>query len=126
MQKFKAANIDDYIENFPPEIQDRLMEMRNLIKAAAPDAEEVISYEMPTFKIGGRNLVYFAAFKNHIGFYPFPSGIEEFREETKDYVTSTGTIQFPYDRPIPKSLVTRIVEFRLQENLAKIGTKGKY
>ena len=110
--------IDEYIAGFPPEIQQLLEQIRTTIRAAAPDAEETISYQMPTFRLQG-NLVHFAAFKNHIGFYPTPTGIEEFKEELSAYKGSKGAVQFPLDKPMPLDLIRRIVLFRVQENLAK-------
>ena len=103
---------------FPDEIQAILQRLRQTIHKAAPEATEAISYQMPTFKLNG-NLVHFAAFKSHIGFYPVPSGIEAFREELEPYIKGKGTIQFPLDKPIPYDLVEKTVEFRVKENLAK-------
>ncbi len=119
----KSVNtIDEYIAAFPPEVQERLQAMRTTIHAAAPDATEKISYQMPTFYLNG-NLVHFAAFQNHIGFYPVPSGIEAFREELSVYPQGKGSVQFPFDQSLPLDLVRRIVEFRVAENLKK--TKKK-
>ncbi len=117
-------NIDEYIAACPPEIQGRLQELRATIRKAAPDAEETISYKMPTFKLNG-NLVYFAAFPNHIGFYPIPTGIEAFKKELAVYKQGKGSVQFPNDKPLPLKLVTRIVKFRAKENLAKAKAKAK-
>lgn len=116
--------IDDYIAQFPEDVQKVLQELRAVIHAAAPDAEEKISYQMPTFYLNG-NLVHFAAYKNHIGFYPAPSGIEHFQEELSGYAGAKGSVQFPLDQPIPFDLVTRITGFRAQENRAKALAKGK-
>jgi uncharacterized protein YdhG (YjbR/CyaY superfamily) len=116
--------IDEYIAGFPPEIRALLQEIRMTIREAAPDAEEAISYQMPTFRLHG-NLVHFAAFKNHIGFYPAPTGIDEFREELAAYKGSKGAVQFPLDKPLPLDLIRRIVQFRVQENLAKAQAKRK-
>ena len=91
--------------------------MRQTIRDAAPGAVEAISYQMPTFKLNGRNLVHFAAFKSHIGFYPIPSGIEAFKEELSPYKQGKGSVQFPLDKPIPYDLVERIVKYRVKENL---------
>ena len=93
--------------------------MRQTIKKAAPEAVEAISYQMPTFKLNGKNLVYFAAFKNHIGFYPIPSGIEAFKKELSSYKQGKGSVQFPIEKPIPYDLVKEIVIFRMKENLEK-------
>jgi uncharacterized protein YdhG (YjbR/CyaY superfamily) len=113
-------NMDEYIETFPKDVQKILEEMRQTIKKAAPEAVEAISYQMPTFKLNGKNLVHFAAFKNHIGFYPIPSGIEAFKEELSLYKQGKGSVQFPMDKPIPYDLVKKIVDYRAKENLEKI------
>lgn len=112
------TNIDEYIAAFPKDIQKILKEVRATIKAAAPQAEEKISYRMPTFFLNG-NLVHFAAFKNHIGFYPTPSGIEAFKEELSKYEGAKGSVQFPIDKPMPLKLITRIVKYRVAENTKK-------
>lgn len=124
METVKAKNIDEYIAAFPNEVQKKLKEMRATIRKAAPDAEEAISYAIPTFKLKG-NLVHFAAFKTHIGFYPAPRGIEAFRDELSKYSGGKGTIQFPLDAPLPLSLITRIVKFRVKDNLALAAARGK-
>lgn len=118
----KAKDIDEYIAAFPPEIQERLEKLRTTIQKAAPEAQETISYQMPTFTLKG-NLVHFAAFKNHFGFYPAPSGIENFSRELSTYASSKGAVQFPLDKPIPYDLVTKIVKFRVKENLEKADLK---
>ena len=112
------SSIDEYIAQFPEEIQQKLQEIRAVIHAAAPEATEKISYQMPTFYLRG-NLVHFAAFKKHIGFYPVPSGIAAFEEELAPYKRSKGAVQFPLDQPIPTELIGRIVQFRVAENLKK-------
>jgi uncharacterized protein YdhG (YjbR/CyaY superfamily) len=122
-KKVGFVSIDDYIATFPEETQKILKKIRGTIKAAAPDAEEKISYQMPTFAQKG-NLVHFAAFKNHIGFYPTPTGIEKFKKELSVYEGAKGSVQFPLDKPIPYDLISKIVKFRVKENLAKAG-KGK-
>jgi len=119
-----AESIDEYIAGFPPDVQDILHKIRTTIKEAAPDAEEAIRYQMPTFVLQG-NLVHFAAFKNHIGLYPTPSGTERFRMELAPYETGKGSIRFPLNKPIPYGLISRIVEFRVKENLGKAEAKGK-
>jgi Uncharacterized conserved protein len=124
MKKTQAENIDEYIADFPKEIQKRLQEIRTVIKKAAPEAEETISYAIPTFKLNG-NLVHFAAFKNHIGFYPAPRGIEAFKKELSVYEGGKGTVQFPLDQPLPLSLIGKIVKFRVKDNLERAKTKGK-
>jgi uncharacterized protein YdhG (YjbR/CyaY superfamily) len=112
------ANIDEYIATFPSEVQVILEKLRQTIRKAAPDATEKISYQMPTFYLNG-NLVHFAAFKKHIGFYPAPSGITAFQDALMEYKTSKGAIQFPINEPLPFPLVKKIVAFRVKENLAK-------
>jgi uncharacterized protein YdhG (YjbR/CyaY superfamily) len=112
------STIDEYIAGFPAEIQEKLREMRRVIHETAPEATEKISYQMPTFFLNG-NLVHFAAFKNHIGFYPAPTGLDAFKDEIAQYPNSKGAVQFPLDRPIPFDLVRRIVVFRREENLKK-------
>lgn len=114
--------IDEYIANFPDDIQKILQKIRKTIKKAAPDAQEKIGYGMPTLTLNG-NLVHFAAFKNHIGFYPTPSGTEKFKKEIASYKSAKGSIQFPLDEPIPYELITKIVDFRVKENLAKAKKK---
>jgi uncharacterized protein YdhG (YjbR/CyaY superfamily) len=116
--------IDEYIATFPDDIQKKLKEVRAVIKAAAPEASEKISYQMPTFFLFG-NLVHFAAFKNHIGFYPAPRGIEEFQKELSVYKGAKGSVQFPLDQPMPLDLISRIVKFRVKDNLASAAAKGK-
>ncbi|MBN1837211.1 MAG: DUF1801 domain-containing protein [Spirochaetales bacterium] len=108
--------IDEYIEAFPKTLGRMLESMRKTIRDAAPEAVEAISYQMPTFKLNGRNLVHFAAFKNHIGFYPIPSGIEAFKTELAPYKQGKGSVQFPLEKPLPLDLVRRIVRFRADEN----------
>lgn len=112
------TSIDEYIKDFPPETQKKLEQIRTIIREAAPDAKERISYQMPAFTLNG-NLVYFAAFRNHIGFYPTPSGIEAFKDELKDYKNAKGSVQFPIDKPLPLDLISRIVKYRVEENLKK-------
>lgn len=115
-------DIDEYITRFPEDIQEILEKIRMTIREAAPEADERISYQMPTFAFNG-NLVHFAAYKNHIGFYPTPSGIEEFEEELSRYVGGKGSVKFPLDKPIPYDLITKIVRFRVNENLQRAETK---
>ncbi len=117
-QKNSFSTIDEYIDNFPADIQSKLQKIRKTIHSAAPEAIEKISYQMPTFFLNG-NLVHFAAFKNHIGFYPVPTSIEKFKQELEPYKTSKGGVQFPLDEDIPFDLITRIVRFRVEENLKK-------
>lgn len=120
----KPTTIDEYIAAFPAEVQDILQKVRETIKTAAPQATEAISYGMPTFKLEG-NLVHFGAFKTHLGFYPIPSGLEQFQEELAPYKGGKGSVQFPFDQPMPYALITKIVEFRVTENLAKAAAKKK-
>lgn len=109
-------DIDEYIQSFSPDVQKILEQLRTIIHENAPGAEEAISYGMPTFKLNG-NLVHFAAFEHHIGFYPTPSGIEAFEKELAPYKHAKGSVQFPLDKPIPYDLVKRIVQFRVKESL---------
>ena len=109
------STIDDHIASCPPEVRPKLEKLRRAIRSAAPAAEEAVAYRMPAFKLNGRPLVYFAAFKDHIGFFPTPSPIPVFKKELAEYKTSKGTIQFPLDRPIPFGLVREIVRFRVKE-----------
>jgi uncharacterized protein YdhG (YjbR/CyaY superfamily) len=118
------TDIDEYIAGFPHDIQEILEEIRMTIRRAAPDAEETIKYRMPTFTLKG-NLVHFAAFKKHIGFYPAPTGIEEFENELSVYEGGKGSVQFPLDKPIPFDLISKIVRFRVEENLARAKARGK-
>ena len=113
-KQFKT--IDEYISMFPDEVQTILNQVRQTIRGAAPEAEETINYQMPTFTLNG-NLVHFAAFKTHIGFYPTPTGIEAFKEELAPYKGAKGSVQFPIDQPMPLSLIRRIVKYRVKENL---------
>jgi uncharacterized protein YdhG (YjbR/CyaY superfamily) len=117
-----SKTIDDYIASFPAAVQAMLRELRNTIKAAAPDAVEKISYQMPAFSQNGI-LVYFAAHTNHIGFYPTSSGIKTFQKELSNYEVSKGTVRFPLDKPLPMKIISKIVRFRVKENLQK--SKGK-
>lgn len=120
----KFNTIDEYIATFPAEIQRILEELRATIRAAAPDAEEKISYQMPTFAQHG-NLVHFAAYKHHIGFYPAPRAIEEFAAELAVYEGAKGTVRFPIEQPLPLDLISRIVKFRVAENLRNAGLKSR-
>jgi len=119
-----TQNIDEYIAGFPKDIQTILNETRGTIQKAAPNAEETINYGIPTFTLKG-NLVHFAAFKSHIGFYPTPSGIEKFKKELSVYEGAKGSVKFPLDKPIPYDLITEIVKFRVKENLERAEAKMK-
>lgn len=118
----KPKTIDEYIAQFPQEIQEILNKLRHVIKESAPNTEEKISYGMPTFVLNG-NLVHFAAYKNHIGFYPSSTGIKTFKEELSEYKTSKGAVQFPIGKSIPYELVSKIVKFRVSENKSKEKSK---
>lgn len=116
MKMTKPKNFDEYIVAFPAETQKILKQLRETIKKAAPAADEVISYGMPSFRQNG-SLLYFAAFKNHIGFYPTATGIEAFETKLSTYKWAKGSIQFPLDNPLPFGLITKIVKFRVNENM---------
>lgn len=121
----EPTTIDEYIAGFPPDVQEILEKIRAIIRAEAPGAEETIKYRIPTFMLKG-NLVHFAAYKKHIGFYPVPTGIEAFKDELAAYEKSgKGSVQFPLDQPMPYDLIARIVQFRVKENLEKAAAKGK-
>ena len=126
MEQNKVAyeSIDEYILQFTPEVQEILKTLRKVIKEAAPAASEKISYQMPTFALYG-NLVHFAAYKNHIGFYPAPSGVDTFKEELSKYKGAKGSIQFPIEEPLPYELISRMVKFRVAENIKKEESKLK-
>ena len=121
-KKDRPATIDEYIAGFPPDVQEILQKIRKTIHEAAPEAQEKISYQMPTFYLQG-NLVHFAGFKEHIGFYPVPTGIEKFKKELSVYKQGKGSVQFPLDQPMPYELISKIVKFRVKENLAKAKKK---
>ena len=116
--KSQPKDIDEYIAEFPADVQKKLKKIRATIKKAAPEAEEAIKYAIPTFVLNG-NLVHFAAYKNHIGFYPTPNGMEEFKEELSPYESGKGSAQFPLNEPVPYDLITRIVKYRVEKNRAK-------
>ena len=120
----KPTDTDAYISGFPETIQNLLQEVRATIKRAAPEAEEVISYGMPAFRQNGM-LVWYAAYRNHIGFYPIPSGINAFKEELSAFKGTKGSVHFPFDKPLPVDLISRIVSFRLTENMIKESAKMK-
>src|SRR6185312_195148 len=117
-EKVKPKNVDEYISCFPSEIQKKLQELRSTIKYSAPNATEIISYQMPAYSFNGI-LVYFAAFKNHIGFYPTASGIENFKNQLLKYESSKGAVKFSVDQPLPLNLISKIVKFRMKENMEK-------
>ena len=123
-EKKTISSIDNYILTFPEDVQELLQTLRTVIKEVAPDATEKISYQMPTFDLYG-NLVHFAAFKNHIGFYPTPSGIEKFKNELMMYKNAKGSVQFPINEPLPYELIRKIVKFRVIENTELHQSKKK-
>ena len=118
MAKTNFKSVDEYITSFPKDVQKKLESIRQIINISAPEAEETINYQIPTFKLNG-NLVHFAAFKSHIGFYPAPSGLKAFKKEISSYKSSKGSVQFPLDKPIPLSLIKKIVKYRVKENSIK-------
>jgi uncharacterized protein YdhG (YjbR/CyaY superfamily) len=122
--KLPSTTIDEYIDGFPQHVQEILQQIRQIIRDAAPEAEEAIKYQIPTFVLDG-NLVHFAAFAKHIGFYPTPSGIEQFQADLATYRTAKGSVQFPLDRPIPYHLIKRIVASRVKECRKNILAKSK-
>ncbi len=123
--KPSSKDVDKFIAAYPKDIQEILIKVRETIRKAAPEAEETINYGIPTFTLKG-NLVHFSALKNHVGFYPTPSGIEKFKKELSKYEGAKGSVKFPLDQPIPYALIERIVKFRVKENLAKAeAKKGK-
>jgi len=118
MKRTQFRTIDEYIGIYPKNVQEILQKLRQTIRKAVPKAEEAISYQIPTFKLNG-NLVHFAAFKNHVGFYPTPSAIKAFKKELSSYKGAKGSVQFPLDKPFPYDLVRKIVIFRVKENREK-------
>ncbi len=117
--KSKPATVDAYIAQFPAEVQQKLLQLRELIQSTAPEAEEGISYGMPAYKLNKKPLVYFAGYDQHIGFYATPSGHEAFQKELAGYKQGKGSVQFPLSEPLPLELIQRIITFRVQENLSK-------
>lgn len=124
-KKVTFKSVDEYIGTFPEDIQKILEELRGTIKAAAPEAEETISYNIPTFKMNGRYLIYFAGWKNHISLYPIPVGSETFNKQIAKYVEGKGTLKFPINKPLPLKLINKIVKLKLAEN-QKRADKKKY
>ncbi len=117
--------IDDFISAYPQEVQAILQKIRATIKKSAPEAEEAMSYGIPTFKLNGKNLVHFSAFKEHIGFYPTPTGIEKFKKELSAYEGAKGSVKFPLSKPIPYALIGKITQFRVKEVSAQTAPKKK-
>ncbi|ADB42057.1 iron chaperone [Spirosoma linguale] len=124
MNTSSPTTIDAYIAGFPESVQERLQQVRAMLRQVAPEAEETISYGIPTLKLNG-NLVHYAAFKNHIGFYPAPQGLEAFKEELSGYKGAKGSVQFPFDQPLPLDLIAKITKFRIEQNLVKAAGKPK-
>jgi uncharacterized protein YdhG (YjbR/CyaY superfamily) len=124
MDPNKAADVDEYVSRYPKNVQALLKKLRETIRKAAPAADERISYGIPTFALQG-NLVHFAGYKAHIGFYPGAVGIAAFRKELAAWKLSKGTVQFPLDEPLPLPLITRIVKHRVKQNLSKAKSKAK-
>ena len=122
MKAKQVNNIDEYIADFPDDVQKSMEKVRAAIRKAAPRAQEAISYQIPTFKLNG-NLIHFAGYKHHIGLYPGTRAIEEFKDELTGYKLAKGTVQFPLDKPIPVGLITKITKFCVQRNLAKTNTR---
>jgi uncharacterized protein YdhG (YjbR/CyaY superfamily) len=126
MTTSKPKNIDEYIARFPSDIQEILEQIRATIKKVVPEAEETISYGIPTFKLNGTYLIYFAAYKNHIGFYPVPGALDQLDKAFLSYKTSgKGTIQFPLNRSMPFDLITKLVKSQVKENVERVAKKGK-
>lgn len=117
-------NIDEYIAGFPGDVREILEKVRLTIREAAPEAAETINYAIPTFTLNG-NLVHFAAFKKHIGFYPTPSGMEKFKNELAGYESAKGSVRFPLNKAIPYDLIRKMVKFRVEENLARAASRVK-
>lgn len=119
------STIDEYIAGFAKDVQEILQKIRTTIRKAAPDAEETISYQIPTFTLKDKYLIYFAAYKKHISLYPVPTGDAEFNQQVSVYLKGKGTLQFPLDKPIPYKLITKIVKLRVKENLERAAAKAK-
>lgn len=125
MKRTAPKTIDDYISGFTPEVQEILGKIRQTIRNASPEAQETISYGIPTFTLRDTYLIYFAAYKRHIAIYPIPGGDDKFNEEVSAYRSGKGTLQFPVDKPIPYNLIRKIVRFSLADNLKRAETKKK-
>jgi uncharacterized protein YdhG (YjbR/CyaY superfamily) len=117
--------VDKYLSSFPEDVRERLDKMRDIIRKIVPDAEEKIGYGIPTYKLNGKNFVHFGGFKNHIGFYPAPSGLAAFEKELSPYKAAKGSVQFPHDKPFPTALITKIVKYRLKQEKEKAAPKKK-
>jgi|WetSurMetagenome_2_1015567.scaffolds.fasta_scaffold418730_2 uncharacterized protein YdhG (YjbR/CyaY superfamily) len=125
-KKTGITSMDEYIAVFPDDMQKILREVRSTIKSAAPEAEEKISYGMPTFKLNGTYLIYFAGWKNHISVYPIPAGSDEFNKKIAPYIAGKGTLKFPLDKPLPLDLVAEMVQIQITDNLEKTNSKSNY
>ena len=125
MKADKPASVDAYLATFPESVQKNLERIRMAVIHAAPKAEETISYGMPAFRYKGKVIIYFAGYKNHIGFYPMPAAIIAFKKELSIYKSSKGAVQFPLDKPLPSALITKMVKYRIAENLQKAKAKKK-
>ena len=121
--KIQFDSMDEYISTFPEDMQKILEELRSTIRAAAPGAQESISYNIPTFTLNGKYLIYFAGWKNHISIYPIPTGSEAFNKQVSKYVEGKGTLKFPLNKPLPLNLITKIVKLKVAENLKKTDKK---
>jgi uncharacterized protein YdhG (YjbR/CyaY superfamily) len=124
MKRTEVSTIDDYITNFPPETRKHLMQVRDTIRKSAPQATEAIKYAIPTFVLNG-NLVHFAGYEKHIGFYPAPTGMDAFKKELAPYKQGKGSVQFPIDKPMPLALIRKIVAYRVKQSLEKAKGKAK-
>ncbi len=124
-KKLRFTSMDEYIATFPDDVQKTLQKVRSTINAAAPKAEETISYEIPTFKLNGKYLIYFAGWKNHISVYPIPAGDAAFREAVEPYISGKGTLKFPLDEPIPYKLITQMVKLQMADTLEKTTYRSK-
>jgi uncharacterized protein YdhG (YjbR/CyaY superfamily) len=124
MKSTTPKNIDEYIAGFPQDVQERLHKLRAIVREVAPDAKEALKYRMPTFVLQ-ENLVHFAAFESHVGFYPTPSAIEAFKNELKGYESAKGSVQFPHKQPVPFGLIKKMVKFRVNEIQTKMAAKKK-
>lgn len=123
-QKLRVQTVDQYLSGFPSKVGERLKKIRTIIRKAAPDAEELISYNMPAYRLNGM-LAYFAAYENHIGLYAMPTSVEQFKKELAGFKTSKGTIQFQHDEPLPEPLIAKVIAFRVRENREKAQMKKK-
>jgi uncharacterized protein YdhG (YjbR/CyaY superfamily) len=124
-KKTKTKTTNDYIADFPKDVQAVLRKVKATIKKAAPGAQETISYGIPAFNLNGQYLIYYAGYKKHVGIYPIPGGDAQFRKRVAPYVAGKGTLRFPLEEPIPYALITKVVKIRIKENRAKAAAKRK-